>query len=370
MSDDLDRLLKESLKSAGDGYGELQSPQLRAEARQEFLRRYEKRRWVFPFMATVAAAGVAAIVAFGVYVVFDAPGTERDQKNDIAGPGDAYTTFPVDGDPVDLGVRDNGLWIADQDNGQLVHMDPSTGDVVGTVEIGGFPRALAIGTGTVWVGDPATGQLYQVDKTSDELIGDPVDVGGPSPSMSISVGTHGVWVVSGGELRMVDLETSEVTVIESAPQPLDAAANLGAVWVLDGREGLLRLDAETGERLGAAIPVQGITGDVYAGAEGIWVADRQDDTIVSVDPDTGQTLVIARVRGTYLDLAFGNGAVWVLSRAGGTSGYLTALDPVSGDVVADPLQLDGDPVDIATGADAVWVALRGEQAIARVDPAP
>jgi streptogramin lyase len=368
VSDDLDRLLKESLKSAGDGFDKLQDPRRRAEARQEFLRRAEKRRWAFPFMVAVAAAGVAALVAFGVYVVVDAPGTERIPKTDVAGPDDPYTSFPIGGDPVDIGIRDNGLWVADAANGRLIHMDPATGDELATVDLGGSPRALAIGTGSVWVGDPGSGLLYQIDKTTDELIGDPIEIGDPAPSMSISVGLHGVWVVSGGELSMVDLETSTVTPIDSVSRPLDAAANLGSVWVLDAEVGLVQLDPQTGAVIGQPIPVQGETGDVYAGAGAIWVADRQDDTIVSIDPDTGRTLFIKKVRGTYLSLAFGSDVVWALSRAGTTSGYLTPLDPATGDALTEPLTLEGDPIQVATGADAVWVAFRGDNAVARVEP--
>jgi streptogramin lyase len=142
------------------------------------------------------------------------------------------------------------------------------------------------------------------------------------------------------------------------------------VWVLDGEEGLLRLDPMTGERRAEPIPVRGITGSVFAGAEGIWVADRGDDTIVSVDPDTGQTLVIAQVRGTYLDLGFDQSAVWVLSRAEGSSGYLTPLDLLTGRPLSEPVKLEGQPVDVATGAGSVWVALREKGAVAKVDPIP
>lgn len=369
MSEDLDRLLKESLKKAGEGYRRHQSPQRRAEARQEFVRRVERRRWAFPFAVAVAAVGVVALVAFGVSALVDEPaGTLRDGTAEVAGPDAPYVGFPVDGDPVDLGVRDNGVWIADAAGGRLVHMDPATGDVVATLELGGSPRALAIGAGTVWVGDPSRGLLYRIDKRSDELIGDPIDVGGPSPSMSISVGTEGVWVISGDELRTIDLATSEVTVIETAAEPSDVAANLGTVWVLDGREGLLRLDPGTGARLGEPIPVRGITGTVFAAADGIWVGDRQDDTIVGVDPDTGRILVIAQIRGTYAGLAFDPNAMWVLSRAGGSAGYLTPLDAATGRPLRDPIELEGQPVEVATGAGAVWAALRGDRAIARIDP--
>ena len=366
MSDELDRLLKESLKAAGDRYDKVQTPQHRNEARQEFVRRYQRRRWAFPFSVAIAAACVATVVAFGVSAIVDTV-PDRRGITDIAGPDAAYDSVPIDGDPVDIGIRDNGLWVADAANGRLIHMDPVTGDVLATVDLGGSPRSLAIGTGAVWVGDPSSGRLYEIDKITDEVIGDPIDVGGPAPSMSISVGFYSVWVVSGGELSMVDLETHEVTPIDSVSRPLDAAANLGSVWVLDAEVGLVQLDPQTGAIIGEPIQVQGETGDVYAGAGAIWVADRQDDTIVSIDPDTGRTLGIERVRGTYVSLAFGSDIVWALSRAG-TIGYLTPLDPATGDALREPLQLDGDPIQVATGADAVWVAFRDDRTVARVEP--
>ena len=371
MSDELDRLLRESLKSAGDQYDRVRSPQRKADARQEFLERYERRRWVFPFTSAVLGVGLAALVGLGIYAIVDTPPDviPQEKKSSVAGQDEAIVRFPFDGEPVDMGVRDNGGWVADASDGEVVKIDPLSVDEVASVDLGGSPQALALGTGSVWVGDPTAGLLYQIDKETEDLVGEPIDVGEPSATMSISIGTDAVWVVSGGELRMVDLETSEVTVVTTAPNPLDAAANLGTVWVLDGEQGLMRLDPSTGASLGEPIPVRGITGDVYAGAEGIWVADRGDDTIVSVDPESGQTLVIAQVRGTYLDLGFDSTAMWVLSRATGSSGYLTPLDLTTGEPLTEPISLDGEPVDVATGAGAVWVALRGEQTIARIDPA-
>lgn len=368
MTDDLDRLLRESLKSTGDSYERQRSPQRRSEARQEFLDRSKRRRWQFPFAVAVAASGLAVIVAVGIYVLADAPPDTlgKDREAGIAGEDDPVVRFPIDGDPVDIGVRDTGLWVADAADGELARFDPATGDPVASIPVGA-PSALSIGVGSVWVGDPTEGVLYQVDKKTDSVVEGPVEVGDPSPSMSISVGDYAVWVVVDGRLKMVDLETQEVTVVPGINDPVDVAANYGMVWVLDGEEGLLRLDPVTGERRAEPIPVRGITGSVFAGAEGIWVADRGDDTIVSVDPDTGQTLVIAQVRGTYLDLGFDQSAVWVLSRAEGSNGYLTPLDLMTGKPLSEPVELEGQPVDVATGAGAVWVALRDERAVARVD---
>ena len=371
MSDELDRLLKESLKSTGDAYERQRSPQSRNEARQEFLTRYKRRRWQFPFAVAVAASGLAAIVTVGVYAIVDAPpdASRRERDTGIAGEDSPVVVFPIDGDPVDIGARDTGLWVADAADGELARFDPATGDPVASIPVG-LPSALSIGVGSVWVGDPTDGVLYQVNKKTNTIVGGPVDVGDPSPSMSISVGDFAVWVVVDGQLKMVDLDTQEVTRVEGVEQPIDVAANLGMVWVLDGAEGLVRLDPTTGARTADPIPVRGFTGAVHAGAEGIWVADRGDDTIVSVEPDTGQTLAVAQVRGTYLDLGFDQSAVWVLSRAEGSSGYLTPLDLITGTPLSDPLKLEGQPVDVATGAGSVWVALREKGAVAKVDPIP
>ena len=365
MSDDLDRMLRDSLRKAGDEYERVSSPVRKAEARQRFLESYDKRRWVFPFATAVATTAMAALIAVGVYVLVDSPEATPDRDIGIASQ-DPFVTFPIEGSPSDIGVRESGAWIADADNSELIHMDPATGEIVARIPLGGTPETLAIGTGSVWVGDPSDGLLYKVDPATDELVGDPIDVGDPVPAMEISIGTEAVWVVGGGELRMVDLETSEVTLVESAPDPRDVAANQGTVWVADGKVGLVRLDPVTAEPIGE--PFQGLSGDVYAGVEGVWVADRNDDTIFSIEPDTGRILTIARVRGTYMDLGFDETALWALSRASATSAFLTPVNRTSGDPLRPPVRLDGDPVDVATGAGAVWVALDGEDAIARFDP--
>jgi streptogramin lyase len=151
---------------------------------------------------------------------------------------------------------------------------------------------------------------------------------------------------------------------------VDVAAELGDAWVLDGERGLLRLDPDTGRMLGDPISIQGYSGqgDVYAGAGAIWVGDRGASSLVRIDPQDGRLLGTVQLQGNYLDLAFDGNAVWALSRTNGTDANLTALDLSSGRAIGSPLPIKGGAVEVATGAGSVWVALKDEAAVLKIDP--
>ena len=68
-----------------------------------------------------------------------------------------------------------------------------------------------------------------------------------------------------------------------------------------------------------------------------------------------QTTTLGKVVGypPTLDIAFGEGAVWVASFDAGT---VARLDPASGNVVTT-IRIGGHPFGIAFGANRVWVTV-------------
>ncbi|HET7483702.1 MAG TPA: hypothetical protein VFK89_12675, partial [Actinomycetota bacterium] len=317
------------------------------------------------------ALGATAIVVAVVAFLTGSPST-TDAIDVAHGPGVVGLTV-VGGHPTDVGAREGGVIVTDGEGGHIAHVDPATGELVSSLPLANDATEVAFGHDTAWIGDPSRGEIFQFDPRTDQLVQDPIELGGPAPSMSISVASPDkLWVVLGQQLLTVNTQTREVTHIGAARQPVDVAAELGTVWVLDGAEGLLRLDPDTGRQIGDAIPTPGKSGDgdVYAGAGTIWVGDRGDNTLVRVDPDTGAFLGTVRLDGYYLDLAFDSNAVWALSRTTGTTAELTALDLESAESIGEPLEIQGGAVEVATGAGSVWVALKDEGAVLKIDPQP
>jgi hypothetical protein len=69
-------------------------------------------------------------------------------------------------------------------------------------------------------------------------------------------------------------------------------------------------------------------------------------------------------------LAFARQSLWVLRRR--TSflppGSILQIDPVSGQIVGKPIQVDFDPWSFAVTEDAIWIAKNGPAAVLHIDP--
>jgi virginiamycin B lyase len=69
-------------------------------------------------------------------------------------------------------------------------------------------------------------------------------------------------------------------------------------------------------------------------------------------------------------LAFARHNLWVLMRRASflPPGSILRIDPSSGQVVGEPIQVDFDPWSFAVTEDAIWVAKNGPQKLVRIDP--
>jgi hypothetical protein len=74
--------------------------------------------------------------------------------------------------------------------------------------------------------------------------------------------------------------------------------------------------------------------------------------------------------GFPFGLAFARESLWVLRRS--TSflppGSILQIDPVNGQIVGKPIQVDFDPWSFAVTEEAIWVAKNGPAAVLRIDP--
>jgi hypothetical protein len=373
MSDELDRLLKSSLTHVGEDF-EAGHQERRPEARAEFIRRYNKRRWVFPTMVAVGAtAAVAAIVFIGASVLGGgSPADLRPEDGNkpfrAQGRPGFELTIPVGGTPTDVVGLGGGIWVTNPELSNVARIDANTAELVDTVELGGRPSVISFGPRYVWVGDPGTGQIYAIDPATNEVIRGPFEIGDPDEQMALSIGEEHVWVVMNEKLFLVDDESGQATLIPEADRAVDVAAVSGPVWVLDRRQGLMRFDGSTGAPIDEPIPVGGRSGDVFATTEHVFLADREDDSIIGVDADTGNLVRQLGVNGSYIDVAFGPDVMWVLSRVGENT-QLTAYSPTKNRRLAPPLRLGGDATELAVSRGAVWATLSEQGQVIRIGSA-
>src|SRR5262249_20061059 len=120
---------------------------------------------------------------------------------------------------------------------------------------------------------------------------------------------------------------------------------------------------------GAPAPGQGYIG-VAVGEGSIWATNPNEDAVYRVDPASMK--VTARIPvGPYpWGVAVGADHVWVAIHHGTDHGALQRIDPA-------PNQVDGElplgppnqgPGKVTTTDDAVWVAVDGDNVLAKVDP--
>ena len=98
----------------------------------------------------------------------------------------------------------------------------------------------------------------------------------------------------------------------------------------------------------------------------MWVANEGDDTVDRIDPATGTVTGEGVEVGARPDgIAVGPGAVWVANSQDGT---VTRIDPATGQP-RGPVTVGSGPAGIAITPTAVWVANALDLTVSRLDPA-
>ncbi|NVN99139.1 MAG: hypothetical protein HXX17_07420 [Geobacteraceae bacterium] len=97
----------------------------------------------------------------------------------------------------------------------------------------------------------------------------------------------------------------------------------------------------------------------------LWVALKDEDRVIQVDPADGKTLVSIAVGKQPAAVAVGEKGVWIANSGDGT---VTRIDPFSSEVV-QVIPVGGKPVSISVGQGQVWVADTASNAVIRIDPA-
>jgi streptogramin lyase len=363
---DLDRRLKDSLNAVRDSYAEERQSD-RFETRARFIERYRNRRR-FVAVGSVALAG-AALIAVGWFATgqFDLF-AERERGSEVAGelPRGVVSSVVTGTDPVDSGIRTGGVWVANAADSTVSHVDPSINRIVADIQLDGAPQEVDVGLDAIWVA--GFGRVTAIDPLTDEVRG-AATVGSEDARLSISVGEGYIWtIVDGRELVRVDPATFEVEPIGTTSAPVDVAARDGSVWVLDTERGLMQLDPVSGELRTDPEPSLNSSTDVSAGRGVVWLASREDNSVVRFAAEGGGPPRFFEVRGDYIDMAVSESIVWVLSRPNGHA-LLTALDTQTANPLGAPLRLEGDPVEVSSGGGGVWVVARELGAILRIDPA-
>jgi serine/threonine-protein kinase len=191
--------------------------------------------------------------------------------------------------------------------------------------------------------------------------------------------------VSSGEIPMPSIATArriDRRLLAGAAAALIVASAVAAVLLTRGGSGISKLppnavgaiDPKT-NKLVASIPVGKNPAAITSGFGSIWTANEDDNTVTRIDAKTRKaTDVIGGITGTAVDIAAGDGSVWVTT----LEGRLFRINPELNSASLVPLHFhgrlrQGDQsaflLEIAGAAKgSVWLLWVGGSEILRFDP--
>jgi DNA-binding SARP family transcriptional activator/ABC-type branched-subunit amino acid transport system substrate-binding protein/sugar lactone lactonase YvrE len=301
------------------------------------------------------------------------------QGNSVAavdpGSGRVVAEVPVGATPAAVAVGEGAVWVLNADDQTVSRIDPRTKGVR-TLGIGATPTDVAAGAGSVWIGnggelggaqfagttatavtrlDPRTGAvratvaLPRVGSARSNIAQSHIAVAGGS-----------VWAIAPDfSLVRIDPDRGEITDVSRDVAATAVVAGRGAVWVLDDRGTVVRLDARSA-RVTRRVPVPAVGLSALAvGAGSVWATDPYQGTLWRIDPAPRVVQRTIDVGAGADSVAFGEGSVWVGNSLQGT---LTRVEPAT-NRVERTIPLGNTPRAVAVGEGLVWVAVAGERAI-------
>ena len=265
--------------------------------------------------------------------------------------------------PRGVTVGAHSVWTANAGEGTVSEIDPKRFRVVQTIGLGLAATDLVEMGGEVWVATGSDNNLVRIDARSGGVLARAtISRDRYASAYAIAAGGNAIWVGSGNDIFKVDSSSHELMGRWHYGGGInDIAVSGGSVWLASSAETVGRVSATTIRPTGKASI--GVTPTAVAvGGDSVWVAAPHPfdphAAVWRLDPVTArvtQTTKLGKVVGypPTLDIAFGEGAVWVASYDAGT---VTRLDPVTGNIVKT-IRIGGHPSGIAVGANRVWVTV-------------
>ncbi len=230
--------------------------------------------------------------------------------------------------------RDGQVWYTGNGNGTIGHLDPASGKVTEhKAPAGGDPHTLVTdGRGTIWFTVQGGQRIGRLD-TKTGMISEYKTRGNPYGIALDRAG--GVWFCQFGGDRLGRLDPATGVITEMAMEPGSrprrmARAPDGSLWVtLYGNGKLARVDPVTQKVVKEYALPAGPTGGPYAvsvDAGGIvWANEIQTDTVVRLDPRTGQMTTVklpSQNVGIRKMIVDAEGRLWYMGSHNGRLGVI------------------------------------------------
>jgi streptogramin lyase len=225
--------------------------------------------------------------------------------------------------PWGVATGGGGVWVANQTDGTVTRVDPTTNAIVWRVRLDeapgwiASPVGVAIGGGSVWAADYVSDKIWRLDPATGAILG-VAHVG--DEHEFVGFGEGGVWVPSeDGTVGRLDPASGTVTTLIAAGSDADFLGfSPGSVWVTNYRsEYLWRIDPATGAVAAKLRIGPGQQGVAFDGSS-LWVAMYDRAEVLRIDPTTGHVQLRVRVGVKPRGLVVSAGSVWVANATSGT----------------------------------------------------
>jgi YVTN family beta-propeller protein len=271
----------------------------------------------------------------------------------------------LDPGPDGLAAASGTVWVADKRNARVVPVDEASAEPQDPVRVGPNPDSVAVGFGSVWVTNTDSDDVSRIDPDS-RTVTDTIDVGnGPE---GIAVSDDAVWVADGegGTVTRISPDDGTATSKPVGGGPVQiAVTGDDRVWVtLAEAERVVELDAGTGERIGAGIPIPGQPRGIAFDGERLWVSATTGGYLAGFHPDRpGQRTRVDGIRGPR-EVRSGLGAIWVTT---GSNERVVAIDP---DTRKQIRSFGVGPLTygLAVSDGFAWAASEGSGRLVRIAP--
>jgi YVTN family beta-propeller protein len=241
----------------------------------------------------------------------------------------------------DVSVVPNGVGMLE--NGKLVAAD----------SVGASPSDVASTSDSAWVTSTDGQTVAQLDLRTGR-IRQTIPVG--SGAGAVAADEHGVWVANSlaGNVTWIDPKATNPVLerIRAGTAPVGLALDGDTLWVASrDDQTLVRIDARSGIVMGR-IPVGAAPRAVAVGAGSVWVADELRNAVFRIDPQKRKIVAQVNIGTGPVSVAVGAGSVWVANNVDGT---VSRIDPAR-NVVAETIPVGDGPRGLAVTTDGVWVS--------------
>jgi YVTN family beta-propeller protein len=301
----------------------------------------ERVLWTRPLLLAVAAVVLLAGAAAGISVALT---NDRDtsRPQPAAAPNSVrvidvatnkvVASVPIGGAPGGLASGEDGIWVVNEDDDTLLHIDPRTMKVVQTIGVRGITDVVA-GGGAVWAVGGEGSAIVRIPPATPDLS------------------------------RTIPIRQLSGFGDPSELQP-QIAIGAGSVWSLDGLAGIARIDARSGRIVSRISLAGGAPDEISFGAGSLWIVDSTNRQVIQLDASTERPKPVTTFGKAPTGIAFGFDAVWI-------GDYLAdvvwRLNPELGRIERT-IAVGQRPFAVAVGAGAVWVANSYDSTITKIDP--